>query len=95
MAPIPKSKNSSGNSLGQETAAIWRLTKLFPRSSDFDNFLPKANVLQLFTLPFCDSSQGRRQFRNLVASATIEKSCGSSQPVPHELNSSIAILRPQ
>ncbi|MGA3340658.1 MAG: hypothetical protein ABSD11_08520 [Methylocella sp.] len=29
MAPILKSNNSSGNSLGQETAAIWRLTKLF------------------------------------------------------------------
>jgi hypothetical protein len=56
MAPILKSNNSSGNSLGQETAAIWRLTKLFPRSSDSDNFLPKTNILQLFTLPFCVSS---------------------------------------
>ncbi|MGO9236041.1 MAG: hypothetical protein ACLP4V_18950 [Methylocella sp.] len=56
MAPVPMSNNSSGNSLGQETAAIWRLTKLFPRSSDPYNFLPKANILQLITLPFCASS---------------------------------------
>jgi invasion protein IalB len=73
-------RSGRGKCFGQETAAIWRSTKIFPRLSDsVTSWLKRRG----------------RQFLDAIANAITEKPCGSSQPEPHELNSSIAILRPK